>query len=394
MNCAEPLVSRLIELCEINSHTFNPAGVRQVAEKAAAALRQMGGEVSQESVPPVEVIGRDGNVQPRELGPAVVARFAATGSSTDRVLLSIHLDTVFPADSPFQTVRLEGDHLIGPGVVDAKGGLVVLLEGLRRAREVRSPAGGCPAVTVVLNPDEEIGSPSSRDLLRREVAACRWGLVFEPTFPDGAMVSRRKGSGTFTVVVRGRSAHSGRDFSLGRSALLGAARIALRLDELNRQREGVVVNPGVLESGTAVNIVPEVAVLRVNVRVSSTADGAWLADRIRDVAAEPGDDLRVEVHGGLLSPPREQDPAGRALLDCIREEAARLGLPTDARPSGGTCDGNKLASYGLAVADSMGPTGGELHSDREYVVFRSLDTRAELLAQVLRRLATTGPVAG
>lgn len=389
---ADPLVSRLIELCQINSHTFNPAGVRRVAEKAMAALRQMGGEVSQESVPPVEVIGRDGTVLHRELGPAVVARFPALGGSTDRVLLSIHLDTVFPADSPFQTARHDGDHLIGPGVVDAKGGLLVLLEGLRRARKGRL-AGDCPAVTVILNPDEEIGSPSSRHLLRREAASCRWALVFEPTLPDGAMVSQRMGSGTYTLVVRGRSAHSGRDFSRGRSALLGAARIALRLDELNRQREGVVVNPGVLESGTAVNIVPEVAVLRVNVRVATVPDGAWLEERVREIAADPGDGLRAEVHGGLLSPPRVLDAGGQALLTCVREEAARLDLPTDARPSGGTCDGNKLASYGLAVADSMGPTGGELHSDREYVVIESLSSRAELLSRVLRRLAAMGPAA-
>lgn len=383
MRCAEPLVSRLVQLCEINSGTFHVDGVARVAHLAAEHLASLGGRVELQAVPPVERVGRDGQITPGALGPAVVARFGGVGSDAPPVLLNIHLDTVYPADTTFRTVTWTGDRLIGPGVADAKGGLVVLEEGLGRARR----SGRCPPVVVVLNPDEEIGSPSSRGVLQAAAAGCRCGLVFEPTLPDGAFVSERKGSGTYTWVLRGRSAHAGRDFSAGRSALLAASRLALRLDALNAQRPTVTVNVGVLDSGTAPNIVPDTAVLRANVRVSSDDDVPWLEEQLARCAADPDDGITVERLGGLHSPPRSSDGPCRRLLEQVLEEARKLGLPDGARPTGGSCDGNKLAAWGLPVVDSMGVTGGQLHSPQEYVEVESLGRRAELLAAVLRRLA-------
>lgn len=383
MDCAQPLVSRLIELCEVNSGTFNAKGVEAVAQRAAELLSQLGAEVTLEAVAPAERIGRDGRIEKLSLGPAVVAELPGVDAAGPPVLLNIHLDTVYPEDTEFRRVSWSDGRLVGPGVADAKGGLVVLLEGLGRARE----RGRCPPVVVVLNPDEEIGSPSSRQLLERHGRRCRCALVFEPTLPDGAFVSARKGSGTFTWVLRGRSAHAGRDFTCGRSALLAAARLALRLDALNARRESVIVNPGVLESGTAINLVPGLAVLRVNVRVSHADDLGWLEEALRAAEADLGDGITVERTGGLHSPPRVLDPQSQGLLELVLAQARSLALPDRHRATGGSCDGNRLAALGLAVVDSMGVTGGELHSPGEYVEPGSLEARAELLARVLARLA-------
>lgn len=378
----EQLCRRVRDYCTFNSYTFNVEGVARAAGMAAGELRELGGEVGVFSVEAAEVVGRDGTIERAPIGPGVRAVF--NGGSARRVLLSIHLDTVYPVEHWFREVSREGERLHGPGVADAKGGLVVLLEGLGRYLA----CGGKTGVEVVLNPDEEIGSPSSRGVLVESAGRCVGGLVFEPTYPDGAMVSRRKGSGTYTVVVRGRSAHAGRDFEKGRNALVAAAEVAVGLAGLNGTMGGATVNCGVMEAGSAANVVPDRAVLRVNVRVETGGEVAELDAAIRAVAAGVSrrEGIAVEVHGGVASMPRPGDGVCGELLAKVLDVAGSLGLPTASRPSGGTCDGNKLAAAGLAVADSMGPTGGELHSPREYLDIASLESRAELLCRVLGRL--------
>lgn len=382
---ADELALRVQHYCSFNSYTFNPSGVRRAAELAAAELQQLGGTVELLPVPPAETISRSGDLEPLELGPAVRALF--NPQSPRRILLSIHLDTVYPQDHPFSSVWREGDRLRGPGVVDAKGGLIVLLEGLRQY--LAAPGkNGKHGIEVLLNPDEEISSPSSKPLLELAASRCVAGLVFEPTFPDGAMVSARKGSGTYTIVVRGRSAHAGRDFELGRNALVAAAAIAVELANLNGSLGHTTVNPGVMESGSAPNVVPDRAVLRVNVRVETPAQIPQLDAAIRDITTRAArrDGISVDLHGGVASPPRTDQGGSGELLGLVLATASKLGLPTTKRPSGGTCDGNKLAAAGLPTADSMGPTGGNLHSDLEYLEIPSLPPRAQLLAQVLARL--------
>lgn len=375
---------RLVEaLTSFNSHTFNPEGVNRAGQLAAFYLEALGAKVEFLRVHPATEIDPQGNHFSRPLGDAVKA--VKRPEASRRILLSIHLDTVHLPSSPFVT-RMEGEKLIGPGVVDAKGGLVVLLDALRQF-ETTNPNIGWE---VLLNPDEEIGSPSSAGLLAEAASRCKAGLVFEPSFPDGNLVSSRKGSGTYTLIVRGKTAHAGRDFKLGRNAIVAAAPMISALDGINRSLKGVIVNVGIISGGTAPNVVPDYAILRVNVRVESPDQIGPLEQALRSAVASVSarDGIRSEIHGGITSPPKPFDEPSARMMALYLEEARGQSLFLNHRPSGGTCDGNKLAAYGLPVLDSLGPTGGNLHTDQEYVVIPSLEERATLAARLLMRLAT------
>jgi glutamate carboxypeptidase len=305
------------------------------------------------------------------------------------VLLSIHYDTVFGPTHPFQhTAPLEGaDALSGPGVVDAKGGIIVMLSALTALEksDVRENIGW----EVLLNPDEEIGSPGSAELLKDAVPRNHFGLVYEPAMPDGALVGARKGSGTFTVVVRGRPAHAGRDFDKGRSAILAMAELIRALPP--RPRPGLIVNCGSVHGGAgAVNIVPDLAIAQFNVRAETSDDKFWFEQLLHGVAAqlERAEGIRVSLHGQFHSPPKPMDPRSWKLMEAVLATGQELGMTLPVKSSGGTCDGNKLAAAGLPVVDSMGPVGGDLHSEREYVHLSSLIERSKLTALLLLKLAS------
>jgi glutamate carboxypeptidase len=277
--------------------------------------------------------------------------------------------------------------LSGPGVADAKGGLVVMLTALRALE--RSSVASKLGWEVALNPDEEIGSPGSSRLLEEAAKRNHFGLVFEPSLPDGSLVGARKGSGNFTVVVRGRAAHAGRDFHLGRSAILTLADFITKLDASQSDFPGVTINCGRIEGGGALNIVPDLAIGRFNVRVTSAEDQSAVKRRINDLVqqASQRDGISVKLHGGFHSPPKPLDPKSSKLFDLAVACGKELGLNLQIHPSGGACDGNRLASAGLPVIDTLGPRGGNLHSDQEYLVIESLAERAKLTAMVLMQLA-------
>jgi glutamate carboxypeptidase len=303
---------------------------------------------------------------------------------------------VYGEHDPFQAVtRAAEDRLVGPGVADAKGGIAVMLTALEAFE--RSECAGDLGWEVVLNPDEEIGSPGSAPFLAEAAKRNDLGLLFEPARPDGSLVDRRRGTGVFVIVARGKAAHSGRDFEEGRSALLAAADLALKLDGLNRVLPGVTVNVGVFESGGAANVVPDLAVLRVNVRTTETADQEHAANamylELANVRSRrPG--VSFEISGGFTSPPKVPDDRTLALMDVIREVGAEQHLPIAFGPSGGASDGNRLAAAGLPNVDTLGVRGGSIHSPSEYMVISSLAERARLTAGVMMKIARGDGSAG
>ena len=200
---------RIERWAAINSGSEHRAGIEAVAVEAVAALQELGADVSRVPLPAFGSVDDRGRPTAFETADAIVARVRP--DAPRRVLLAIHLDTVFPADDPFQeVVEIDEQTLGGPGVTDAKGGLAVMLAALGALEQ--APASRQLGWTVVLNPDEEIGSPCSAGLLAQTAAEADYGLVFEPCLPDGSHICQRKGSGNFTVVVRGRTAHVGREF--------------------------------------------------------------------------------------------------------------------------------------------------------------------------------------
>jgi glutamate carboxypeptidase len=371
----------------INTGTDNLDGLARLTARVAEAAAPLGATAELIELPPVATVDSAGRFVPRPLGRAL--RLTRRPDAARRAFLCIHVDTVYSVDHAFQSVTLlDEDTLRGPGVADAKGGLVVMLAALDAFE--RSPFAERLGWEVLINPDEEIGSPGSALLLADAARRSHFGLVFEPALPDGAMVDRRRGVGNFDVVVRGRSAHAGRDFAAGRNAVVAAARLAVALDQLNATIPDATVNVGRFEGGGAVNVVPDLAVCRINVRTTAQSDEAAFLEALQDALAATlnADGISAELHGGFTSPPKLVDAPTLRLMDHVTACGRDLNVPITWRPSGGACDGNKLAAAGLPTVDTLGPRGGDLHSSTEYLRLDSLTERAKLTALLLMKLAS------
>ena len=443
------MTGRLVEWANINSGTTNLAGLERFRGILRGELQSLGAAVSEIDLPPMKALGPRGEARNVAVGKALSA--VKRPDAPMRVLLCIHMDTVYGAEHPFQTCRqIDPATLNGPGVADAKGGLLVMLTALAAVEQ--SELAQNIGWEVLINPDEEVGSISSAPLLTAAAARNQFGLLFEPAMADGALVDRRKGSGNFTVVVRGRAAHAGRDFALGRNAVVAAGALAVALDGINtrplspspctqgegrgegssdvadRDGEskcdphdrpsdpharltdphpnplpeymergpeaggGVTLNIGAIDGGGPSNMVPDFAMLHFNVRTTTPDDEPLVLKQIQGAVAKTKerDGIIAELHGGFHCPAKIPDARCRALMDVIARCGRELNLPMVWRNSGGACDGNKLAAAGLANVDTLGPCGGELHSPREFVLVKTLAERAKLTALVLIRLAQSG----
>jgi glutamate carboxypeptidase len=242
----------------------------------------------------------------------------------------------------------------------------------------------------LLNPDEEIGSPGSRGLLEAAAKRNHFGMLYEPALPDGALVDRRRGSGNFSVIIRGRSAHAGRDFSLGRSAVLAAAKIALELHALNESSPGITLNVGSIDGGGPANVVPDLAVCRVNIRTTEAGDEDAARAAVERLAGElnKSEGISATVRGEFSSPPKIPDERTRKLLEVIIGCGKDLGLDLGTRGTGGVSDGNRLFGAGLPNIDTLGVRGDRIHSPQEYMLVDSLVERAQLSALLLLKIAS------
>jgi glutamate carboxypeptidase len=325
------------------------------------------------------------------LGKALSIRKRPTAPT--QVFLCIHMDTVYGTEHPFQTVRWIDDHTLnGPGVADAKGGICVMLIALEAFE--KSENAGNLGWEILLTADEELGSPGSAAILVEAARRNNVGLVFEPAHADGSLVGQRKGSGNFTFVIHGKSAHAGRDFHLGRNAIHAAARLVTALDELNRHHPGVTVNVGRIDGGGPTNIVPDLAIVRANIRVPAHEHRQRIEAEVQRIVetANQTDGIKLEMSGGFVSPPRPMDVATTRLYEQLAECGREMNLPVTWHASGGVSDANKLAAAGLPVIDTLGPCGGNLHSDAEFLLTDTLTQRAKLTALFLSRIAQAGLV--
>lgn len=304
-----------------------------------------------------------------------------------RVLLTGHMDTVYAADDPFQHCEWLDDHrLRGPGVLDMKSGLAVMLAGLQ-AYETAAPVLG---YDVLINSDEETGSASSAALISSLAEAKIAALTYEPSLPNGDIARSRPGSGNYAVTIAGRSAHAGRNPDDGRNAIVAAADLALRLA---KGRHALLsVNPAKIDGGGANNVVPALAVLRFNLRPRGPEQMAeacaLVAETTAAVCAEH--DVTIQMHGGISRPAKSINTATEHLFTLVAGAAAELGTPLSWRDSGGVCDGNNIAACGVPVIDTMGADGDHIHSPQEYLDVRSLVPKAQLTALVLKRLEREG----
>jgi glutamate carboxypeptidase len=379
------IVDRAVDWCAINSGSRHLAGLerqRQALLDAAASLPAAPVEIP--LAPSREVAG-DGRETELAHPPslAVIVRPEAPV----QVVLTGHYDTVYPETSAFRQVRTRPDGALhGPGIADMKGGISVMLAALEAFE--RHPAAGNLGYRVLLSPDEEIGSIASAPVLADFARRGHVGLTYEPALADGALASARKGSGNFHIVVHGRAAHAGRDFAAGRNAVIGAARIAERLHALNGQRDGVTVNVARIDGGAPLNMVPDVAVVRFNVRFPEAEAAAWFEGEVARIVAETGDDLHAHLHGGITRGAKPFNAAQQRLFGAVKDVGALLGQDVVWKPSGGVCEGNNLFASGLPNVDTLGVRGGEIHSEAEHAWPESFVERAQLSALLLTKLAT------
>ena len=376
-----PMLAQVLEWAAVNSGTGNMAGLARMARLLARAFAALPGEVTLIDPAPVEAVGADGTMHPVPAGQHLVLRVRPDASA--RVLLTGHMDTVFGADDPFQTCRwLDDATLNGPGTADMKAGLAVMLAGLM-AFETMQPTLG---YDVLINADEETGSLASAALIRELAAGKIAALTYEPALPDGAMAGARPGSGNYVAVVRGRSAHAGRNPHDGRNAVVAASDLALRL--AGAVRPGLSINPSRIDGGSATNVVPDMAVLRFNMRPATPADATAGEELVRNAIAEveAAHEVSIHLHGAVHRPPKVIDGPAEALFTLVGRAAADLGQPWHRKDTGGVCDGNNIASCGVPVIDTMGALGGSIHSPGEFLIVPSLAPRAALTALTLHRI--------
>lgn len=369
----------------INSGSGNLAGLARQADALAEAFSALPGELELVAPAPVEAVAPNGARIEQSHGRHLVLRVRP--HAPRRYLLTGHMDTVFAADHPFQTQRwIDAVTLNGPGVADMKGGIAVILAALT-AFEASAQAARV-GYDVMINADEETGSLSSAPLIATLAKGKTAALTYEPSaLPDGTLAGARGGSGNFSAVVSGRSAHAGRNPGYGRNALVAAADLAVRLKDM--QTGGLDINPARIDGGSANNVVPDHAVLRFNIRPRTDADAERFARAIYLILheIEQEHEVRIHLHGGLTRPPKPLTPAAEALFGLVRQCGEALGQPISWIPSGGVCDGNNIAALGVPVVDTMGVRGGAIHSDEEYLLVPSLAERAALSALVLHRLS-------
>ena len=372
----DTMASRAEAWAQINSGSWEQAGLSCMRNVLADAWAALPGAVEVVQLQPSQRVRADGDVIDIEHGASI--RVRVRPDAPIQVALTGHYDTVFPAAHPFQSVWRENGALRGPGVADMKGGISLMLAALQSFEAL--PGDKRVGYEVLLSPDEEVGSPASAPLLSELGARAHLGLTYEPALADGALVDSRKGSGNFSLALRGRAAHVGRAFADGRSAVLAAADVALRLSALNGKREGVTFNVGAIDGGSAVNVVPERAVLRFNVRAPDAEAAAWAEAEVRRIVGAIGamDGISAHLHGGFTRPPKPLTDTQRTMVSWTKQAGAALGLDLKFQPSGGVCEGNNLAAAGCPNIDTLGPCGGGLHSDQEFALIDSFAERAKL----------------
>ena len=382
---AAPMLAQVEAWAGINSGSRNLAGLGDVAALLSDAFAGLPGELLFREAAPVEAVDASGKAYPIEHGRNL--HLVVRPRAPVQLLLTGHMDTVFGIDHAFQSLTwLEDGVLGGPGVADMKGGIAVMLAALEAVEA--SPLAGRLGYEVVINSDEEVGSPGSAALIAEAAQGKRAALTYEPAaLPDGTLAGARPGSGNFSFVIAGRSAHAGRNPEDGRNAVVAAADLALRLAKAKGPR--LSVNVAKVDGGGPNNVVPDSAVLRVNLRPATVEDQArahsLIDAAVAMVAAEHG--VAIHVHGSFARPPKPMTPAAEQLFGLVKRAGTDLGQAIAWQPTGGVCDGNNIAACGVPVIDTMGVRGGKIHSMEEYLIVESLAERAALSALTLLRLA-------
>jgi glutamate carboxypeptidase len=322
--------------------------------------------------------GRTRRHKQKRFGDILEIRFGPARSTRKPILLLGHLDTVWPLGTLQKMPwRKRDGRFYGPGVFDMKAGVVMALAAVRALQE----QGTNRPITLLLNSDEEVGSPVSRPITERLALASSAVLVLEPA-QGLACKTARKGVGDYHLHVTGVAAHSGVDFARGHSAILELARLLQKVATFTDPRLGRTVNPGVISGGTRSNVVAQDACAEVDVRIQRASDAGKIDKLFHSLrCADPH--CRLEITGGINRPPMERKPGTVALYRQARRLAAQLGFDLEEAATGGGSDGNFTAALGVPTLDGLGAVGDGAHAAHESVVIEHLVPRTALLAALL-----------
>ncbi len=327
----------------------------------------------------------DGYVPPTAVCRRARRRGSGARDQGSRLLIAGHLDTVHDPTGPFRELSIspDGRTATGPGCVDMKGGLVIMVAALEALEE----AGIVAAWTALFNSDEETGSYHSERAIRSASKECDIGLAVEPAMPDGGLAIERLGSGQFMIECRGQSAHVGRDFEQGVSAVTALAERLVRIGRLSEPARGLIANIGPVEGGRATNVVPDLARAWGNVRFPSKQIADELSAKLEALATPENSMPAATVRTSFIRAAKPLTPGTQRLAELARAAAEDLGQKLPFGKTGGVCDGNIMQDEGLPTIDTLGVRGGGLHTPQEWIELPSLVERCQLLAVLMSRLA-------
>ena len=364
---SDQIVSTIRELVEIESPSDNQAAVNRVAEVVARKFARLGGEVL---------------VHPaKEFGNHLQVDFPSDRRAQPVLLLG-HYDTVYPLGTlASMPCRAVGDKLTGPGVLDMKSGIALMLHALEGLQEWHG--GLSRSVTVLLVSDEEVGSESSRAITESLAKKAAAVLVLEPAYgSQGAVKTARKGVGDYLVKVTGKASHAGLDFQKGVNAILELAHQIEKISGFTELEKGLTVNVGVVSGGSRTNVVPAEAAAQVDVRIARMKDAAGIDKKMRSLRPF-NRKCKIEVTGGINRPPMERTAGVAASYARAKAIASELGWKLGEAAVGGGSDGNFTAALGIPTLDGLGAVGDGAHAPHEHIVISELPRRAALIAGLI-----------
>ncbi len=370
----DEIVSTIRELVEIESPSDNQAAIDRIAEAAAEKFAHLGGKVR---------IHRA-----KDYGNHLQVDFAGK-SGVQPVLLLGHYDTVYPPGTLAKMpCRVERDKLTGPGVLDMKSGIAVMLHSLAALQDWHRQEfrGGLPRpVTVLLVSDEEVGSDSSRAITESLAKKSAAVLVLEPSYGlQGAVKTARKGVGEYQVKVTGKAAHAGLDFQKGVNAIVELARQIETISAFTNLGKGLTVNVGIVTGGSRSNVVPSRAEAQIDVRIAQEKDAAGIDKKMRNLRPF-NRKCKIDITGGINRPPMERTEGVAALYNQAAAIARELGWKLSEASVGGGSDGNVTAALGVPTLDGLGGVGDGAHAAHEYILISELPRRTALLAALIER---------
>lgn len=370
---SDHILSVIKTLVEIESPTSSPAGVNLALDEVVRLFGDSGATIDRFHTTP-------------DYGDIVRVRSHPESQQAGILVLS-HVDTVHPIGTLHGALpyRQEGDKVFGPGIFDMKACFAIAIAAFK---SIASGVGTAKLpITMLFTPDEEVGSPVSRQTIEAEAARAKYVLVTEPTREGGKVVTARKGVGRFVIKATGAPSHAGTAHQKGHSAIRAMAEIISTIEGFTDYERGITTNVGLISGGTGVNVIPEHCMIEADLRICNLADADEMIARF--MALKPSNPhVKLTVEGGLNRPPYTHDEVVDRLFVAAANIAKDLGFQLEAVPqTGGGADGNFTAVMGIPTLDGLGVEGNGAHTNDEYILFSSIEPRTRFMHALMTRLA-------